>query len=160
MSTILGSLDFNYAPVSSLMADIKNRGGEILYIEKEGLDHQGSNGYFGRQEFIDDYMNCYNYVLNLSNDVKETPSADNELGLSVFPNPATDKISISFDTDNQLAGISINNSLGIEVGRFGNRELTGQSAVDFITKNLPAGIYYCIIQYGMKTFTKSFVIAR
>jgi photosystem II stability/assembly factor-like uncharacterized protein len=81
--------------------------------------------------------------------------------INISPNPATDNITISF-TNSELSNpsISIFNSLGIEMMRFDNKELLGQSSVVFSTEEFPVGMYYCIFTGKGNIITKSFIILR
>lgn len=144
MATILGSLDFNYTPVSSLMTEIKSRGGSLLYIEKEGLDHQGSNGYFNRQEFIDDYMKCYRYVLNNTSGAEIKDKDITEIEITISPNPATDIA---------ILDIALDKSSTIKVDMFdlfGRLVLTeshincsaGSNKIKLDLMSIPTGVYY------------------
>ncbi|MBC8146765.1 MAG: T9SS type A sorting domain-containing protein [Bacteroidetes bacterium] len=81
--------------------------------------------------------------------------------LTVYPNPASDHISISF-TNVGLSDVSISifNLLGIEIKRFNEKELFGKNTVDFSTKCFPSGVYYCTLNYGINKISRSFVVVR
>jgi hypothetical protein len=143
MATILGTLDFNYSAVSSLMKDIQNKGGSLLYIEKEGLDHPGTNGYFGRQEFIDDYMQCYNFVLNQATYVSEEYTEFNN-SLVVSPNPASSYIKVTSEIP---GSIQIINPSGITV-------MSVECGMQTDISSLPNGIYFIKAGYSIKKFVK------
>ena len=91
MATLLGDQDFNFAAVNALMLDIKNRGGNLLYKIKPGVQHV-DNTYFNSQEFLNDYNECYEYVLGLT-DI-ESQENTNELLISINPNPASENTTI------------------------------------------------------------------
>lgn len=161
MATIDGTLDFNYTVVKALMNDIDSKSGKILYIEKPGMDHTGSNGYFNTQAFKDDYLKCYNYVLNLSTDVNDNTAIISDFTVNVFPNPATDNISISYsNSEFSNTSISIFNSLGVEVKRIDSKGLSGQSSINVSTKSMTSGIYYCTMNDGTNKITKSFMVIK
>lgn len=64
MANILGKKDENYTEIKELMVEIQNKYADLLLIEKSELDHEGSNGYYNSQEFVDDFYACYSYVFN------------------------------------------------------------------------------------------------
>jgi len=79
----------------------------------------------------------------------------------IFPNPAFDNISISL-TNSDLSNptISIYNSLGVEMKRYDNTELSEKSSINLTTDEFPSGIYYCTLNSGTNKITKSFVVIR
>ena len=56
--------------------------------------------------------------------------------------------------------ISIYNSLGLEIKRFGADELVRNSSLNYSTKELASGIYYCIINNGTYNISKSFMVLK
>jgi predicted peptidase len=64
MATIIGVKDHNFYYVDALMKEIPARGAKLRYIVKAGVGH--NSAYFDSQEFKDDYMECYNYVLKVT----------------------------------------------------------------------------------------------
>ncbi len=81
--------------------------------------------------------------------------------VNVFPNPATDNISVSVSLDapvNQLTYTVINNR-----GQFVSKEIhqNVQSEVyNFNTSNLPSGNYYIVVSSGTKATSKKFTVIR
>jgi pimeloyl-ACP methyl ester carboxylesterase len=158
MATILGDKDFNYTAVSTLMKNIQSSGGNLLYIEKPGVQHV-DNTYFNSQAIIDDFRQCYDYIIGVT-DVKDNIINDN-FELSISPNPATDIITISFSNlDLSYASLKIFDSFGNEIKRFDDKELAGLNSIYFSIENYPSGIYYCSLYFGLNKITKSFVIVR
>ncbi|MFA6572286.1 MAG: T9SS type A sorting domain-containing protein, partial [Bacteroidota bacterium] len=81
--------------------------------------------------------------------------------LNISPNPASDKVSISFSNAELSAkSIAIYNSLGVEIKRFDESELLGKSSINFTTEGFASGIYYCTISTGADKITKSFAVVR
>jgi hypothetical protein len=150
IATIDGTLDFNYTVVKGMISDITNKGGSILYIEKVGMDHTGTNGYFNTQEFKDDYLKCYNYVLNLSTDVEDNPNIS-KIGFNISPNPVSDFLTIN--KNQEIEKIEIFSAIGLKV-----IETEWQEKIN--VRNLPEGIYFLIIKSENFTETKKFVIIR
>ncbi|MDT3739047.1 MAG: T9SS type A sorting domain-containing protein [Candidatus Kapabacteria bacterium] len=92
-------------------------------------------------------------------DIRNIRSVD--LDISVSPNPVSDILTLSFSKPElSTLNISIINSLGIEMKRFDENELSGRNTINFSTQEFPSGIYYCILKSGLKKVTKSFVIMR
>jgi hypothetical protein len=80
---------------------------------------------------------------------------------SIRPNPASDNILISYaNSELSNPSISIINSLGIELKRVGEKDLSGQSSIRFSIEGFPTGIYYCIFNSGSDKITKSFIVVR
>ena len=158
MATILGDKDFNYAAVSALMKNIQNAGGNLLYIEKPGVQHV-DNTYFNSQAIIDDFRQCYDYIIGVTDVSDNTNPTGFELSIS--PNPASDNISISFSNQNlSNTSIIIYNSFGKEIKRFDEKALQGLSSINFSIDNFPPGIYYCNLNYGLHRITKSFAVIK
>ena len=90
-----------------------------------------------------------------------TPNVFAYVQVQVYPNPASDHISISFSNAGlPNRNISIFNSLGIEVKRFDAREVSGKASIAFSTESLPIGIYYCAMNNGFHTIAERFLIMR
>lgn len=109
MATILGTLDFNWTAVNALMNQITSQGSTLLYKVKEGVEHV-DNDYFNSQEFVDDYRECYQFVINETSPVEE-PALVSDNSIIVSPNPASEYIKISGVTGE----IKVFDLLGIEV---------------------------------------------
>ncbi|MBM2814374.1 MAG: hypothetical protein HW421_1136 [Ignavibacteria bacterium] len=84
--------------------------------------------------------------------------------LVIFPNPTSDNITISFENGAssivESNSLSIYNSLGIKIKRFGEKELFGQSSIKISIEDFPSGIYYVTYDSGMSIIAKSFVVLR
>lgn len=76
--------------------------------------------------------------------------------VALFPNPATDNVTISFVSNPNTATVSIVSALGAEVARFS----TTTNILSFDSSNLPAGMYLVRIQAGTITRTASLHIVR
>jgi len=60
----------------------------------------------------------------------------------------------------KFSSISIYNSLGMEIKRCDEKELSGQSSISFSTDEFPVGVYYCTLLSKGSRITKSFVVLR
>jgi hypothetical protein len=148
MATIDGTLDFNYTVVKALMNDINSKGGNILYIEKPGMDHTGSNGYFNTQSFKDDYLKCYNYVLNLTSDVENNNPFTLDFSINIYPNPATENVHLQTNNEN-IKSIKLFNLHGQLIQEYFTN--------DFSVANLPDGIYFITTKTDKTTFTNKLI---
>jgi hypothetical protein len=93
-------------------------------------------------------------------DVREESQRLNNPDFVIYPNPADEMISVSFNGNKPLDGtIAIANSLGLEVKRFNTNELDGQT-ITIKTSGIPAGIYSCSFTSGSIIISRRFVIAR
>jgi len=151
MATILGDKDFNYDAVSGLMNNIKNQGADILYIVKPGVYHV-DNTYFNSQAIIDDFRACYDYVINEQLGVTENNSESVNY-ISIFPNPATDFISVFNETAISFEKTSIFSTEGVKL-----IEADYSPVLD--VRSLANGVYYSKFTSKGKTITKKFIIIR
>ncbi len=155
MAMILGSEDQNYSIVNSTMKKIRDKGGDILYIEKEGLDHGGTNGYYGTEEFLNDYVKCYNYIIGETNGVEDNQTVPDCESLTIFPNPAPEYIYLSAGPNIEASSVAmIYNSIGDCVMNIND---TG-SRIDI--SMLEPGVYSLIIVTGSKNQTAQFLVVK
>lgn len=92
--------------------------------------------------------------------VKESLNADDQ-DIRIVPNPADGHITVSLkDTGLQVHGISIFNSLGMEIKRYESSDLSGGNSVSFSTGELAAGVYYCTVEYAATIKQSAFLIVR
>lgn len=84
----------------------------------------------------------------------------NSFDFNLYPNPASNYISISTSRKNNIEEIVIHNLFGIEIKRIDEKELYGRSSISVSTKDLPSGIYYCTLSTEKGKFSKSFVVIR
>jgi hypothetical protein len=86
---------------------------------------------------------------------------DYKFEFNIYPNPATDNITISFlNPVLSSLSISIYNSLGIAIKSFDEKKLWGISSISFSTHEFSPGVYYCTLRNGINKFMKSFVVLR
>ncbi len=155
MATILGNNDNSFLYIRFLMDSIKKRGGSLLYLEKDGLDHGGSNGYYESEEFFDDYLQCYNYVIGNTDAVEEYPNERENESLSVITGPAAEFIAFNTGNDDETsARISIYNSLG-------NCILTTNEVAQRIDISvLDSGAYFLVMMKGSRILVRRFMVMR
>lgn len=112
-----------------------------------------------------DYL-PYNAPYNITTTFKiisdvEDQTNDNKIELGISPNPASDNISISFsNSDFTNTSISIYNYLGIEIKKFDEMKLFGQSSINFSMKEFNPGFYFCTLKCGIGNVTKSFILYK
>jgi hypothetical protein len=102
-------------------------------------------------------FDIYNFdLLSGTNDNFST----NDYGLQVQPNPAKNKISISFDLpSSQYARIDLFNLEGQMIRSLYNSKLNeGQFGKTFDIANIPKGIYLLKVQLNEQVTTKKLVI--
>ncbi len=80
--------------------------------------------------------------------------------ISIFPNPATNEITLSFPNEQNINSISIFNTLGIEIKRIEQSEIIGNKKISISTADLPVGLYHCSFVNQVGSVTKSFVVVR
>ncbi len=80
--------------------------------------------------------------------------------ISVFPNPASNQITLSIPEEQNINSISIFNSLGMEVKRIEQSEIIGNNKITISVADLPVGLYHCSFVNQTGRVTKSFVVVR
>lgn len=143
MATIMGTKDALIKDVKPLMEEIQEKGGSLLFIEKAGLDHEGSNGYYNTLEFVEDFIQCYNFVISIpANSIAELPP--NNGAAIISPNPSSTYIKV----DTELPGqVQIINPSGITV-------METESGRQTDISGLPQGIYFIKTAKSIKKFVK------
>jgi hypothetical protein len=87
--------------------------------------------------------------------------AVNDYNLSVFPNPSTGLINISFNDMNvNNASISIENILGQQIAKLDNQTIVNNTKVTFDLATQANGVYFIKFQSANKNFTQKFVIEK
>ncbi|MBK9247431.1 MAG: putative Ig domain-containing protein [Ignavibacteria bacterium] len=81
-------------------------------------------------------------------------------GVTVFPNPASNTMTLSLETTAGIATVSIVSTLGSEVTNFQTTTYQGMNQLSFDCSNLPTGMYLVRIQTGIITRTVSMRIVR
>lgn len=81
---------------------------------------------------------------------------------NIYPNPASSFITIPYVNEtNEMATISVYNQLGQRViSEQGGQTKGGITTRTLNVEQLEAGVYFCRIEAGNKTMTRSFVITR
>ena len=84
------------------------------------------------------------------------------LSIQNFPNPFTQSSHIYFSLGKPCSGyLKIYNSAGKEIKSFENNSFSsGDHHFDFEGKNLPAGVYYCVLKAGSLSETKKLVLVK
>ncbi|MEI6089206.1 MAG: T9SS type A sorting domain-containing protein [bacterium] len=159
MATIDGDKDVNYQVVNTLMTDIKNKGGNLLYIVKPGVEHADQT-YFSSQEYFDDYKRCWDYIFG---NVSVEDQTLTDFNINIFPNPITEWANVSYSIENQTyLTITIQNSLGEVISTAVNNQLVNSgNYTDLIeTRSLLPGVYFCTIKTDFSSETKKFVVVK
>ncbi|MBL7713123.1 MAG: T9SS type A sorting domain-containing protein [Chitinophagaceae bacterium] len=89
--------------------------------------------------------------------------AKDPFSFEVFPNPATDQLTIRLQSAEKTAGdIRIYDGMGKLVSTLPTEQLNEDQAKDIKmdTQGLSGGTYYIVIQTGEKKYVKSIVITR
>lgn len=154
MATIEGTADMNWTAVNSLMLDIQSRGANLLYIVKQGVSHSDPV-YFSSTEFINDYQNCYNYVIGLTS-INDNQT-NNNLNMQVYPNPFNNKTEITTNTvSNKPLTFTVNDVYGKKVFQ----EIKSTTIKEHITldlENLEPGIYILMVSDGVHISSKKII---
>jgi len=92
--------------------------------------------------------------------IVDVPENHTLIDFQIFPNPATNEISLSIPNEQNINSISIFNSLGMEVKRIEQTEIIGNRKITISTMDLPVGLYHCSFVNQTGRVTKSFVLVR
>ncbi len=155
MATILGDKDFNYDAVNSLMESIINKGGQLLYKIKPGVEH-ADNTYYNSQEFLDDYKACYDYVTSSVSAV--TDISTDICSIKISPNPAAEFINVQFSAaGSESVSLEL---LDIQGNSLMNKKLSGghefyNESLDI--SGLPNGLYILKLNIGSSYMVKKVI---
>lgn len=108
---------------------------------------------FGKNGLVMEY-NCE------QTSIEEPLPFSESTDIQIFPNPATNEITLSIPEEQNINSISIFNSLGMEVKRIEQTKLIGNCKITISTADLPNGLYHCSIVNQSGSVTKSFVVVR
>lgn len=141
--------------MDSLLVDNKSTASQYASVVSSG-----SGLHVIWSDFRDGNKEIYykrNLTANKTVGVPDIKIRESEFNL--YPNPASDNISISYP-DLTKKSISIFNSLGLELKRFSENEFDWRGTFTFSLKSFPTGVYYCIISSGTNKMVTSFVVER
>jgi trimeric autotransporter adhesin len=84
----------------------------------------------------------------------------NEFNLSLYPNPATSELNISFNLEKvSHVNLQLYNSLGQLVKTISDKKLhAGENKINFSTETLPAGVYYLQLKVDEETVIRKVII--
>ncbi len=102
------------------------------------------------------------YIAKLSDFgiTSSTPNPSNSNDILIYPNPASNKITIDLSNNPEFSDIRIYNSLGMEVYKFENTQLLYKERIEISTAELAIGMYYLTLNDKGNRITKSFVVMR
>jgi type IX secretion system substrate protein/putative esterase len=157
MATILGDQDFNYPYVDALMKEIPGRGGNLRYKVKPGVAH--SDQYYNSQEFKDDYMDCYNYVINVvSNPAVSEPF---DFSINMYPSPAVNELLVHLNPQQgQRAEIVITNVIGKTFYRGSSEDAMSGASWQISTSSWIPGLYSARISVDGRTVNRKIMVSR
>ncbi len=158
-SNNLGTL---YQPMDSGAAHVANYGGfgmpTVVVLGGSGANRRVM---FSTQSFSTSDTTAMRdsimAMLNMTSGIADLPSAVNKF--TVYPNPATDNISINLDlkeTANLL--IDVTDITGKQVAIISNEKQTGIVIKQFSTAALPSGNYFVRLQVNGKTATQKLTV--
>ncbi len=78
----------------------------------------------------------------------------------IYPNPASEYITLSNSENQKISSITILNYLGIEVKRINTAEVYANLNYTISTTDLPVGLYHCCIENNTFKQNKNFIIIR
>ncbi|HPI20420.1 MAG TPA: YCF48-related protein, partial [Candidatus Kapabacteria bacterium] len=151
-----------YVYSSSLGSVFKTTDGGDSWVNCNTGTNQSLTFYFTNKEngwAIGDSGILLNYSCTETAIEEPLPISENNV-FQIFPNPATNEITLSIPEEQNLNSISIFNSLGMEVKRIEQSEIVGKNKITILTADLPSGLYHCSFVNQGRRVTKSFVVVR
>ena len=94
------------------------------------------------------------YKIDISDDILNTAETAFSKEVTVFPNPASERVVIARANTSEKTSISLYDVMGRTVKRFGFKEKEFQFSVE----ELPPGIYYLKISEGKKQTSKKLIV--
>lgn len=150
MATILGTADFNWNAVNSLMLDIQNKGGSLLYLVKQGVTH-ADNVYLNSQEFKNDYKHYYNYVVGITS-IEKFNDFEN-ISISVYPNPFQDEVNVKVvSKEFEKIEIKVFDLFGKEIYSTYSKDNTNFINKSISLENLIEGVYIISVRVGDQVY--------
>jgi protocatechuate 3,4-dioxygenase beta subunit len=80
--------------------------------------------------------------------------------MNIYPNPATDAVSISFNGMQSTVSLRVTNSLGMEVISQEINSISGMNLLNLNTASLPTGVYYLSISGNGMNMLRQFTVVR
>jgi len=113
-------------------------------------------------------IDCDNRISGVGMDIgadEVTGSAKEDVSLAssfiLSPNPANHSIQLTYElSENTQADIHVYDAFGKLVKHMTDVELITGSTIDVEVAQLPAGVYFCALQFGESQAVKKFIIAR
>jgi hypothetical protein len=107
------------------------------------------------QAMFDAHYSTYTGVADRNVDI-------DDLNLSLFPNPATTHITVSFDlSQNERVSISLYDMLGRSVGVLENSDFcSGRHSINYDLRNIPEGVYLLILSTNHETLSKHLLLTK
>jgi PKD repeat protein len=125
-----------------------NKGG-YMQVRLDVWNQGGSA--FKKQTVNVDATGCLNGVAD----------AINDYNFSIYPNPSTGVVNISFaDLNATNATISVENILGQTIAKLNNQNINNNSKISFDLSAQTNGVYFIKFQSANKNFTQKFVIEK
>ncbi len=134
-------------------------------INNSPLPSTGALGVFAVDSFV--YSSMKGLIPAVAMIVRDHPlavenaPAKSQADVNLFPNPASDKITVSLNLESQSKTVTYSIIDGL--GRFVSKEVHNNvqsETFDLNTKSLASGHYFLIINFNDKAIARNFVIAK
>ena len=124
-----------------------------LIIDKIGFETSITEITIGEDAVIEQDI-----ILSPSEPNSVNDAYDNDFNLEVYPNPATDLVTVKFDNTNSDALVSLLSYTGIELQS--NLLVNNQGLLIIHTNEFPTGVYFIKVQKGNNISVKPIMILR
>ncbi|OGU38720.1 MAG: hypothetical protein A2X61_05525 [Ignavibacteria bacterium GWB2_35_12] len=121
-----------------------------VYLQSKNNDTSSGNG-------------VYAFTTVLTVGVNDFYPNLNKVGLSIFPNPASERCIIRFNFEPfNVLGLKLYNSMGIELADLTRSAqlIYGNKVLELNLSSLTSGVYYIVLQDRQGIYSKSFVLVK
>jgi hypothetical protein len=131
------------------------------YIGEYPIELQGKDSILYRFTYITDTVNhpsdgwLIDDLVMINNYLSIYATTMNQLGIKVFPVPATDYVYLKNERDLAISHVSIINTIGVEV-----LSLTGDNIQMADISQLPDGCYTLVFECDYQTYHHPFIVLR
>jgi hypothetical protein len=121
---------------------------------------KGYETYSTQTNMLENNMkhNIHIKLERLSTGVDDITADDADM--NIYPNPATEAVSISFNGMQSAVSLRVTNSLGTEVISREINSISGTNLMNLNTASLPSGVYYLIISGNGINMLRQFTVVR
>jgi len=156
IAVIMGDYDDAYNNTCDFMEEVDNKGGNYLFLEKEGVGNNDPN-YLLSDEFYTDFKQCLDFIFGFTS-VDELCNTDKNQYISISPNPTSESIHINCQKiKSQITSIRIIDINGKTVFEINENSQLSRRSISLELLNQTPGLYNVIIYTKDKIYSNNFL---